>query len=206
MATDPKSMTRRSLLKKGLVGGALLALGGATFLALRGGKSVRLPDEPLQVLDAASYAVVHAIAERMIRSRRGWPSVDEVGVGLTVDRILRRADPSAQQEVKKLLGLFDNALANLAFGGRTRPFTALAADEQDQVLGEWQKSSVVLRRTGFQAVRTLVMGAYYSSPLCWSAIHYPGPPGPAQTDAPVWKGGGTPRPPSNGRMPEEGPT
>lgn len=198
-------MTRRGLLKKGLLGGALLAVGGAGFLALRSGKRVPLPSEPLQVLDATTYAVVHAIASRMIQPRAGWPTIDDLEVPLTFDRILRGTDPTAQAEVKQLLGLFENALANLAFGGRTRPFTALEPDEQDAVLTEWQKSSLEVRRTGFQAVRTLIMGSYYSSPKCWGAIRYPGPPGEARPEAIVWKGGGEPRPPSNGMMPPEEP-
>ena len=53
--------SRRSLLKKGLFGGAVLAVGGAGFLASRGTKRVALPPEGLKVLSEDEYAVVKLV-------------------------------------------------------------------------------------------------------------------------------------------------
>ena len=108
-------------------------------------------------------------------------------------------EPSAQAELKQLLGLFENALAGFVFGGRTEPFTALDAAAQDRVLEEWRDSRVALRRTGYNALRTLVLAGYYQSPLTWKPIGYPGPDEDFyQPDAPVWFGGSSPRPEGNG--------
>jgi hypothetical protein len=196
----PAGLSRRSLVKRGLVGGALLAAGGASFLALRGGASVRLPADGLLVFSAAQYAVLDAVARRMVRPRPGWPSVDEVGVARAADRIAARVEPSAQKELQQLLGLFENGLAGFLFGGRTRPFTRLDGAEQDAVLDEWRDSRLAVRRTGFAALRTLVLAGYHQSPSIWPAVGYPGPPdifkdGPSQ---PEWRGGSEPRPDDNG--------
>ncbi|MCC6747042.1 MAG: gluconate 2-dehydrogenase subunit 3 family protein [Deltaproteobacteria bacterium] len=205
MTAHGTATTRRGFLKKGLLGGALLAAGGVGFLAFRGSRKVALPKEPLQVLDAVQYAVVQAIAARLLPERVGWPTVEELEVALAVDRVLRLQDPTVRKEVKQLLGLFENALANFAFGRRVQPFTRLSAEAQDEVLREWQTSSLTLRRTGFQGLRTLLLGVYHASPRSWTAMRYPGPPkGMHQPLAPVWKGGGAPRPPSNGTAPREG--
>jgi len=195
----PRSPSRRSLLKRGLVGGALLATGGAGFLLLRAGKRVPVPSAGLHVFSEAEYGVLDALAHRFIGSRPGWPGVEEVGVALAVDRIVERAEPSVRAELKQLLGLFDNALAGFLFGGRTVPFTALEPAAQDRVLEEWRDSRIAVRRTGYNALRTLVLAGYFQSPLTWKPMGYPGPDESFhQADAPVWLGGSAPRPDGNG--------
>lgn len=190
--------TRRGFLKKGLFGGLLLALGGGTWLALKRSAQVDLP-AGLKVLDARRYAVVRALVERFIPQRAGFPSPDALGTAKAVDDILAMVDDSTRVELGQLLMLFENALPNILFGLRTVPFTQLAPDEQQAVLAEWMTSRLALRRTGYLALRTIVMSAYYGNPATWSATGYPGPPpGIHDPNAPVWKGGGEPRPPGNG--------
>ena len=200
MVSDaPRSPSRRSLLKRGLVGGALLAAGGAGFLAWRPGRRVPAPAAGLHVFSEAEYGVLDALAHRLIGSLPGWPSVEEVGVALAVDRIAERAEPSVRAELKQLLGLFDNALAGFLFGGRTEAFTALPPAAQDRVLEEWRDSRLAVRRTGYNALRTLVLAGYFQSPLTWKPIGYPGPDESFfQPEAPVWRGGAEPRPEGNG--------
>lgn len=195
----PAGLTRRSLVKRGLLGGALLAAGGAGFLAFRSGASVPVPTDGLLVFTPAQFAVLDAVARRMVRPRTGWPTVDQVGVARAADRIAARVEPSAQKELQQLLGLFDNGLAGFLFGGRIRPFTLLDGAGQDAVLAEWRDSRIAVRRTGFAALRTLVLAGYYQSPAVWPAVGYGGPPrifedGPS---LPEWRGG-EPRPDGNG--------
>jgi hypothetical protein len=200
MASEgPRSPSRRSLLRRGLLGGALLATGGAGFLALRAGRRVASPGDGLRVFSEQEFAVLDALAHRLVAPLPGWPTVEEVGVARAVDRIVERVEPSAQAELKQLLALFDNALAGFVFGGRTQPFTALDGAAQDKVLEEWRDSRVSLRRTGYSALRTLVLAGYYQSPLTWKPIGYPGPDADfLQPEAPVWFGGSSPRPEGNG--------
>jgi hypothetical protein len=196
--------TRRSLIKKGLFGGAILAVGGAGFLASRGTRRVDLPPEGLLVLNADEYAVIHAIAGRLVPAKAGFPSVDEVRVAFNADRVLSRADAGAVKELRQLINLLENGLTNLLFGGRPRAFTQLSPEAQDQVLQEWQNSGLTIRRTGFQALRAITLASYYGSPMTWKAVGYPGPPeGFQDKTAPKWKGGGEARPPSNGLWQDE---
>jgi hypothetical protein len=194
------SDTRRGILKKGLFGGLLLAAGGGAWLAVKKGAEVAVPPG-LKVLDARRYAVVLALVERFIPERAGFPSPKTLDTVRAVDAILTRVDDSTRRELDQLLMLFENALGNFLFGLRARPFTAMSAEEQQQVLDEWMTSRLSLRRTGYLALRTIVMGAYYSNPATWPALKYPGPPaGVYEPTAPVWKGGGLPRPMGNGVM------
>lgn len=198
MYLPPAGQQRRGFLKKGLIGGAVLALGGGAGLFLRGGKEVALPTEGLQALSPREYAVVMALAARMIRPSGAFPTIEAMQVGLNADRILTKVDDTALMEMKQLLNLFENALPNFLFGLRFAPFTQMAGEEQDVVLHEWITSGLEVRRTGYHALRGLVLAAYFVKPESWVATGYPGPPkGFHDPNAPVWKGDG-PRPPSAG--------
>jgi len=204
MRPPPESTTRRSFLKKGLLGGVLLTLGGAGLLATRSTRRVPLPPEPLRVLDTDEFAIVQALAERVIAPRPGTPTVTQIRVAQRVDAILWRADGGVRQEVKQLLRLFESGLAGFLFEGRTLPFTQLEPEAQDAVLRGWRDSRLSVRRTGYQALRALVAAAYYSSSDTHASVGYPGPPqGFHQPDAPEWRGGGQPRPEGNGVFHQE---
>lgn len=177
----------------------MLALGGGGGLFLLPGTLEPLPAGGLKVLDQREYSVFAALARRLIPAAPGAPSVDELEVAKVCDTIVSQTDPTAQAEVKQLLQLFERALPNLLFGGRVSAFTALSPAAQDEVLAEWRRSGILLRRTGFVALRAVVMAAYFAQPKTWPVASYPGPPsGFHDAQAPRWVGGGTPRPDGNG--------
>src|SRR5690349_17673518 len=130
MYLPPAGDSRRGFLKKGLFGGALLALGGGTALFLRAGKEVALPPEGLLALSAKEYSVVLAIAARMMPISGEFPPLEQVRVGFNADRIAIKLDPTALAEMKQLLNLFENALPNFLFGMRPTPFTQMSAEAQ----------------------------------------------------------------------------
>jgi hypothetical protein len=202
MYLPPAGQARRSFLKRGLVGGAVLALGGGSALFLRPGKEWPLPAEGLLALSPREYAVVMAVAARMMPISGDYPPLEKVQVGFNADRILTSVDDTALKEMKQLLNLFENALPNFLFGMRFAPFTQMGPTEQDAVISEWAHSSLAIRRTGYSAVRGLVLAAYFVRPETWAAVGYPGPPKLHDPNAPVWKGNGQPRPPSLGNQVE----
>lgn len=203
MYLPPGGKKRRSFLKRGLFGGALLLLGGAGFLATRGTKTIPLPKNGLKVLSEREYAVMAAIAARMVRPRKNFPTVEEVSLAEACDLVIARADSGVQKELKQLIGLFENALANAVFDRRFQPFTEMSGEAQDAVLHDWETSALLIRRTGFNALRTIAIAAYYGNPKTWGAVGYAGPPPLHDSNAPVWKGGGQPRPASPGQWVEE---
>lgn len=183
----PPSLSRRGLLKRGVFGGALLALGGGGALFLREGLSLPLP-EGLQVFGPREYATFQAIARRAFPPREGWPDADTARVALLADQVLARGDPLVAKEVRAVLGIFDNALAGLVFSGRVTPFSRLSPEAQDAVLEDWRTSRLVFRRGAFHALRSLAHAAYYSHPAAIAATGYVAPQGFHVADAPVWRG------------------
>jgi hypothetical protein len=162
---------RRSFLKKGLLGGAVLAL-GAGGLALRPGKTIAAPREKLLALDARGFSVMVAVAARVVTA----PGADHVAIAHAADLALSHAPAEAQKDLRNLLGLFENALPGLLLDGRATPFTALDPAAQDAVLEAWRDSRLALRRSGYQALRKMCLASYYADPRSWTPLKYKGPP------------------------------
>lgn len=172
----PQRIDRRTLVKRGLLGGALLAVGGGAVIGMRSTRGSAPPKEGLKVFSAHEYAILAAVARRVVAAREGDPSTDEVDVALRVDRALALAHPSLQRELKQLLHLFENGLTGVFSGTSFAPFTASSKRAQDARLRAWSTSRVALFRTGFQAMKRLTAACYWSSPVTWKAAGYPGPP------------------------------
>ncbi|HEU4385964.1 MAG TPA: gluconate 2-dehydrogenase subunit 3 family protein [Anaeromyxobacteraceae bacterium] len=166
---------RRDFLRKGLVGGLLLAAGGGVFLATRRTRAASGLG-PLQILSPEEATVVLAVANRLVPERVGFPRPLDVGVPGKVDALLAGLHPGAQKEFRRLVNLFEGAVAGFLFEGQARQFTACSPWEQEDRLRGWAQSRVTLRRSGFRALKKLVYAAYYGSPQTWPAIGYPGPP------------------------------
>ena len=164
-------MNRRTFLKRGLAGGAVLLLGGGT-LALLPTKEQGAPTHALAVLEPRSFQVLVAIAKRVAPG-----TADPVSVAEGVDALLRRAPVEVQRDFNKLLGLFENALPGLLFDGRVLPFTRLSPESQDAVLRHWRDSRLALRRTGYHALRRICLAVAYADEKQWPAVGY-APPAP----------------------------
>jgi hypothetical protein len=175
LALPGEPQSRRSFLQRGIVGAALLALGGG-WLATRKTRVGPGVEGRLEVLSPEEAAVLLAVADRLVPERQGFPRPRELGLAARMDAALLMAHPAAQQELKRLVRLFESAAAGLLLDGQPRLFTESTPAQQDRRLQAWQGSRIALRRTGFHALKRLVYASYYASPETWAAIGYPGPP------------------------------
>lgn len=182
---------RRHFLRNGLIGAALLAVGGGAWLGTRRTVPLPAPAQPFEVFSAQEAAVLLAIANRMVPERPRFPRPADLALPQKMDAIAAMADPITQQELRRLVRLFESALAGFVLDGQPRLFTASSPAQQDRRLHAWARSRVGVRRTGYRALKHLVYGAYYASPESWSAIGYPGPP-----LAPARRGGTPPSAPA----------
>ncbi len=174
-----ESDSRRGFLKKGLVGGILLAAGGGGFLATRKTTPLAGPQDRFRVLSLQEAAVILAIADRLVPERKGFPRPMAMDLPAKVDALAARAHPATQKELRQLIRLFENALTGLLFEGVPQTFTQSTPEAQDRRLAGWGRSRVTLRRTGVGALRELIYAAYYASPEVYPALGYPGPPSTA---------------------------
>jgi len=170
---------RRSFLKKGLAGGAILALGGSIPLLLRSGLPPRNPKGPLRLLSAAEYTTFALAAERLVpgdAAGADWPSADALDCAGKVDALLARLHPNAGAEFRQLLRVFENAMTGLVSIGRPITFTRSSPLDQDRRLDAWRHSRLALFCSGYQAMKRLAVAAYYASPETYDRVGYPGPP------------------------------
>lgn len=165
---------RRKFLVRGLLGAALLA--GAGWVAWRRTEDFTGVVGPFAVLSPSEAAILLAVARRTLPPGPRFPSPESVRVAERVDAFLAMSHPGVQQDVKRLLSLFDSALFGLVLDGSPTRFRAASATGQDARLAAWSSSRIAVRRTGFRALRRLVASSYYSSPATWAAVGYPGPP------------------------------
>src|SRR3954454_23303412 len=118
------TIPRRGFLKKGILGGALLLVGGAG-LALRGTKLGKPARRPLRLLSAGEHAVLAAVAARVVPgdgAAAAWPSAEAVDCAGKIDALLALTHPAVGEDFKRLLGLFENGLAGLFIHGSPTPF------------------------------------------------------------------------------------
>ncbi len=179
---DPSSRGprgRRWLLKKGLLGGALLFVAGAIPVALRSTLRRHRPKQPLRLFNEDEHAIVAAVAARIVPgdgAGAAWPSAEAVDCAGKIDDLMSRVHPAMGAELRRLLVLFENGLTGLVAIRRPRPFTRCSPEEQDRRLESWRRSRVALFRTGHQALVRLVHATYFSSPEVFPLVGYPGPP------------------------------
>jgi hypothetical protein len=171
--------SRRSLFKKGLLGGLVLALGGSAGIALRRTRLGPTPREPLRLFSPQEFAVFAAVAARIVPgdgAGPAWPSATALDCAGKADALLARVHPDVGAELRQLLRLFENGLTGLGWGGRPAPFTTLDPVDQDARLAAWRTSRLDLMRTGYQAMARLAHATYYASPEVHALVGYPGPP------------------------------
>jgi hypothetical protein len=164
-------MDRRTFLKRGAIGGALLAL-GVGGLAVWPSRMVAPPTRALRSLDARAFQVLIAVARRIV----SVPGADAVEIAHRVDETFAHAAPETRHDFGALLGLLEAALPGAVLDFRLGPFTTLSPSSQDAVLKTWRDSSIALRRSGFEVLRKLCLGAHYGDPATWAGIDYPAPP------------------------------
>ena len=175
----PGSADRRRLLKRGLVGGALLLVGGALPLALRSTLVRRKAAGHLKLLSRDEHAIFAAVAARFAPgdgAGPSWPTADALDCAGKVDALMATALPSVGNEFRQLLHLFESALFGFALTGSPTPFSRCAPAGQDARLEAWRHSRVALLRSGYQALKRLAHATYYSSPEVYALVGYPGPP------------------------------
>lgn len=164
-------MKRRVFLKRGLIGGAVLAVGGTGLAAWPTSLKFK-PTRATTVLDERRFAIFAAIAARVVTVS----GADPVAIAHTVDDALARAAPEAQKDIRDALMLFDNALAGALLDFRFGPFTSLDPAGQDAVLASWRDSRLMVRRGAYKALKNLCVTSFYRKEHAWAAAGYPGPP------------------------------
>ena len=169
-----EGFSRRSLLKLGLGGSALLAVGGVG-LSLRAPVAVPAAG-PLRVFSPAEYSICAALADTLCPGGGGLPTATEIGVPGKLDMLLDTLHPGVGKEICQVLHLVENPVASLLFDQRVTPFSHLDAAGRAEALMLWRSSSLSVRRQAYKGLHGLINAAYWGDPRTYAFTGYPGPP------------------------------
>lgn len=173
---DSPHLSRRGLLKVGLMGSALLAT--ASLTATLSGCSAGTPKAGFAVLRESDLPFLQALIPVMLAGAVAPAQMTEAVHGTleSLDYSLNHVSP---EMLKLTVQLFD-VLALLLTRG---PLTGIwgswqnaSASEVSAFLERWQNSSIGLLQMGHASLLQLVMMSWYSRAESWAHCGYPGPP------------------------------
>ncbi len=172
--TPSSRITRRTLLKAGIAGGAAL-------VTLRW---LYTFDEPpvtsgatTSSLDASARDIIAAIVPELLKGAIPYEAVAaraEVVAG--VDRAIAGLPPATRKELDELFSLLSFAPTRCLVAGVWAPWRSASPESIAEFLDRWRDSRFALLRSAYGALHQLVLAAWYGNPRSWSAIGYAGPP------------------------------
>lgn len=169
-------LSRRGLLKVGLIGSAFLATAGVT--ASLSGCSASSPSQGMSVLRDSDLPFLHALIPVMLAG-----AVPAERMGDSVKATVEALDYSLAHLSPEVLKLTQQLFDVLALPLTRGPLTGVwgswentSASDVRNFLERWQNSSLSLLRMGHASLLQLVMMAWYGRPESWAHCGYPGPP------------------------------
>ena len=159
--------SRRTFLKTGLIGGALLAAGGLAAL-LVGRDAERDRDD---VVRALVPAMLDGALPADAKERDA--AIDRCVEGVAI--AVRGLSPAAQEEAGQLFALLAMAPTRLALAGIGSSWDKASAADVAGFLQRWRGHRVGLLQSGYLALHDLVLGAWYGDERTWQSIGYGGP-------------------------------
>jgi len=173
-------LTRRQLLKTGVAGVALLGAARLVYGPITPDPRFDSGAGALRVLDPKSATALAAIARVMLH---GALPRDDAARHEALQQAVRGCDiaisglpGTVQDEVKQLLTLLNSRLSRRWLVGVTSPWEEASDEQIAHFLSRWRYSSLLLMRSGYQALHQIIFAAWYGSPTAWPAIGYDGPP------------------------------
>lgn len=168
------ALDRRSFLKLGFTGTALLGAAGLTASLSGCGGAAKAPAKGYYFLQDDDVALFAALIP-----------VVHAGVALTpqaTDEALRRIDgamfwlqPHGQREMRKLLDLLHTPLLRRLTTGVRTPWTQTTPAQIEAFLARWRHSGTALLNAGYAALVKFVSVAWYAQAASQQVTGYPGP-------------------------------
>lgn len=169
-------LSRRQLLKVGLLGSALLA--GAGLAATLGGCSAGSPKAGFAVLRETDLPFLQALIPVMLEGAVA-PAQMARAVSGTLASLDYSLDHLSPEMLKLTVQLFDVLALPLTRGPLTGVWGRWQQASPAEVrafLERWQNSSIGLLKMGHASLLQLVMMSWYGRADAWAHCGYPGPP------------------------------
>jgi hypothetical protein len=173
-------LSRRELIQTGVAGAALLALANCARSNAPAISAFDDPGYPYKILSAGDRSMVASVGSTMLM---GALPVEPAARATALIEVVRGVDiavagltPAPQGEVQQLFGLLSFPLTRGFAAGVWSSWDDATPATVSKFLENWRFSGVMLFRTGYQALHTIVMASWYGNGASWPQIGYPGPP------------------------------
>jgi hypothetical protein len=173
--SDPPkfSMSRRTLLKVGVAGGAALLLGRWLYTATTPRAAAHA------ALDASARAVLAATIPVLLDGALPGGTATAAAYAETlagVEQTIAGLPPATRDELAELFSLLDFAPTRCLVAGVWAPWPQATRDTIAAFLTRWRDSRFALLRSAYGALHQIVLAAWYANPRSWPATGYAGPP------------------------------
>jgi hypothetical protein len=169
-------ITRRTLLKAGIAGGAALFFARWLYTTT---SAPPLPDARFVALDARARSIVGAIVPVLLEGALPAPTEADdarTEVVANVDQAIAGLPPEARKQIDQLFALLAFAPSRCLIAGVWSPWPEASPESIAAFLERWRDSRFVLLKSAYGALHQLITAAWYGSPRAWPAIGYAGPP------------------------------
>ncbi|MDG9922514.1 MULTISPECIES: twin-arginine translocation pathway signal protein [unclassified Pseudomonas] len=169
-------LSRRGLLKVGLLGGAFLATAGVT--ASLSGCSASGPAAGYAALRGSDLpslrAIIPVVLDGAVSADAMQAAVDATLQG--IDHNLNYLSPELLKLTQQLFDVLAMAVTRGPLSGIWGSWENASKADIQQFLNRWEHSSLDLLRMGHASLLQLVLMAWYARPQSWAHCGYPGPP------------------------------
>jgi hypothetical protein len=165
-------MKRRSLLKMGLAGAAVLTVAGGGLALMRPGlRGGRLTPEGRTIFAAVAGAVLDGVLPVEPLRRQAAIEAHVLRLGDVIGAL----PAHARSELSRLLAVLHSTPGRLALSGMAPSWAEADAAELRRGLQTMRLSRLEVRQQAYHALRNLTNAAYFSDPSTWVVLGYPGP-------------------------------
>lgn len=170
------TLSRRSLLKVGLLGGAVLATAGATVALVDRFSSA--PAEGYLTLRPADLPILFALAPVMLEGAVEPARLSEASRATvqSLDTQLAHLSPEMLKLTRQLFDVLALPVTRGPLTGIWGGWETATPEAVRNFLARWENSPLALLRMGHASLLQLVMMAWYGRPESWAHCGYPGPP------------------------------
>jgi hypothetical protein len=173
-------LSRRELIKTGIGGVAVLVLANCARSNKAAISPFADPSYPYNILSSADRAMIAAVGGAMLA---GALPTEPAARAAALVEVVRGVDvaaagltPSPQGELQQLFGLLSFPLTRGFATGIWSSWSDAPPSDVVKFLENWRFSNVMLFKTAYQALHTIVMASWYGNNVSWAQIGYPGPP------------------------------
>ncbi len=167
-------ISRRTLLKAGVAG-------GATLLLVRWLYTSPSPPQlsPRQALAAPARTILAAIIPVLLDG--ALPIGAELPAAraetlAAIEQTIAGLPPATREELAELFSLLDFAPTRCLVAGVWSPWPEASSEAIAAFLARWRDSRFALLRSAYGALHQIVLAAWYANPRAWPATGYAGPP------------------------------